>query len=1464
MLLTEEPLEESETSVEPRPAGRIRSISSVSPTSRWTLLAIGAGFLVATFLQAPGKIEDDTKLPLIATPYAYIDSALHLWNQNVFGGTVELGTGFLMPMGFFFAITHFLHIPTWCAERLWLTLLLTVACWGVVRLCEALGIGRRWTRVLAGLAYCAAPIVLGLIMTSDFLLAVVFLPWVVVPLVTGSREGSPRRAAARSGVAIALMGGSNAVVVLAVLPMAVIWLITRKPGPRRRALIGWWLVAGGLACFWWVVATVFVGKYGYNYLPYTETSAITTHTSSLFESLRGASNWLDYFDLGGPYFPGAWLIVSSAAVIVATTIVSALGLAGLCRRIPERLFLITTLTFGVIVIAAGFSGPSGGLFSGTVQHLLQDELEPFRNISKFAPLVALPLALGLAWVLAIPLPWRAAQHRLKRLAPGTNVYAVALAVVALRPVRRRFGHLWPRPRVFAIVAAVLVALVAVGSVFVAAAPYWEGDLYRTGGFSAIPSYWSQAGAWLDAHQGHENALVVPGASFSYDTWGNPIDEPIQDYTDTSVEWRNLIPIGSNGYTQMLDTVEQAIDNGTSPPGLAQFLSREGIKYVVERNDLDLVTTGAPPPAQVHEVLSETSGLTPVASFGSLLPARQIEFGSLPVYDSKADLHLRPVEIFRVDQADSVVQTYPVTDPVVVSGNVQSLLPLAGAGVIAGRVSTLSGDPKAKGVAQAPQATAAITDGNQRRTAAFGQIRNDESYLLGARQSLPGAPAGVPSAFTVVPGVRHQTVEDPIGAASVSASSFGSLVLVDEPTEGPASAFDPESNAAWVADAANHSLGQWISITFLHKLKLSTITLTPLSGSALQPKISQIRITTDRGSVRRELPDRSGPVKLSVPTGLSLHLKITITGVRPLPAINSGGVELGAGISHIAIPGLRFQDQMKVPTDVSNRFASRAANTPVVVFSRPIANANLSLGLVATDDPDMARAFVLPKAMSAQITGYAVPAPGTALDNILTFLSPKPSSGLSVTASSWLSDLPKFRPENLIDNSTQPWIAALGDKEPSIDLRWTVPRTIDAISLELSSTASRPTEIAITGSTGAPQVVRVPQKGGLISFAPLRTDSLHIQFIRSVAKFSVTPDYGFPLPVPVGLQRISVPGLESAAVAPANPLTTFDLPCGDGPPVTIDGKTVPTSISGTLAELTDLQPIRFAACTNDFGGLALAAGSHGFEAKSTLAPFVITSAVLRSGRASPATSASGARKATIEQWSADARTLKVTAGPATYLAVAQNYNSGWSASLGGQSLKPVRIDGWQQGFIVPAGRAGTVTLSMSSDSLFRGLLLIGGLFLVLLLALALLPSKKVTEDPGGERSPPSVWILLGGAALALLIVAGPLALVVVPLAFMARRWGSGAMTLTAFVAFVVAGVFAALTPAMLLSQTAGAFGRPAQIASAIALGALLCSLVPGRRDRRDQPEIDHGHHPALTTTGDGGDGGGGADDAPLQP
>lgn len=1370
------------------------------PMSRWVLVALGVVYLAVAFSQRWGLIVDDTKLPLVISPVRYMASVLHLWDESTFGGTVHQ-IGFVFPMDLFFGLGHLLHIPVWCTERLWLASLLTVACWGIVRLCEALGIGTRWARVLAGLAYCAAPIAVTWAQTSADLLAVVFIPWMLLPLVIGSREGSPRRAAARSGVAVALMGGGNAAVILATIPVAVIWFVTRQRSKRRRTLLIWWLISLGLACFWWAVTIVIFGKYGFNYLPYTETAATTTSTSSLFESIRGASYWLDYFTVGGPLLPGAWTIVSSPVVIVGSAIVAALGLAGLCRRIPERLFLVTCLAFGIIAIAAGYSGPLGGPFSDAVQHLLRTSLGPFRNISKFSPDVTLPLVLGLAWSCSSPI-WGTAKRKLYAGSKKAWKWIPELSV------------------------SLLVKAVAIAAVVTAAAPFWQGTLYKSGGFTQIPTYWSQAGQWLDHHQGHENALLVPGSNLGSYSWGSPDDEPLQVLGDTSVFWRNIIPLASTGYIQMLDAVEGVIDDGTATPGLTEYLSRGGIKYVVERNDLNLSVSGAPPPAEVHQVLSETAGLKEVASFGPIVSAQQVEHGTLPVYDTSSDLHLRSVEIFRVDAPTSIVHTYPVADPVVVSGDVGSLLPLAG--VVAKRAAVLAGDPKARGVAGTELATWAITDGNQRRATGFGGIRDNTSYLLSGNQKLKTEQPGVPLRFIVVPGAQHQTVSSPIDAASVSASSFGSSLLVDDPSEGPASAFDGDPYTSWVANANHDSVGQWVAITLRHRVDISAITITP-SVRPSQPTVSRIKISTDQGSVTRDLPATTKPVRLSVARGLTLHLRVTIEAVRSV-GIPLGAFPLGAGISDIAIPGVKFMPRMKVPNDESAVFSSSRSSPPVVSFSRPLGNANLDLGQPETDDANMARVFVLPKSMTARASGYVVPRPGLGLEELLEKLTPQPSASVQVTASSWLGFLPRFRPQNLEDPSQLPWIASVDDKSPSVKLKWSYPDTIHSISLLLSPSASRPTKISIAGSTGGPVSVKVPKDGGTISFKPIVTNSLTIKILAVAPMVGLSPSEGVEMTEPVGLLAIGVLGLY-VANAP-NPDQHFSLPCGQGPQVTIDGTSIPTTVSGTVADLLDFRPLQFTACTG-LGGTRLSAGSHNFSTTSSTAPFEVTSVTLQEAQRIPRAS-TATRTVGIGNWNSHSRTISVGAGPATYVVVSQNYNPGWVAKMGSHTLAPVRIDGWQQGYIVPAGARGTITLVMAPDSLFRWVLIIGAALLLGLAVLALWPSRRRPPDASRPRSMPSFWLLLLGSVAVLTVVAGPFCLLVLPLLWIARRWGTGALAATALVAFAAAGIAAALDPPTLHGTGAGAFGGPAQAASAIALAPVLVAIVvEGRRSRRHE-------------------------------
>ena len=148
----------------------------------------------------------------------------------------------------------------------------------------------------------------------------------------------------------------------------------------------------------------------------------------------------------------------------------------------------------------------------------------------------------------------------------------------------------------------------------------------------------------------------------------------------------------------------------------------------------------------------------------------------------------------------------------------------------------------------PTATWAITDGNQRRDVGFGGVRNNTSYLLGPGQSAGSKPAHIPLTYSVAQARNMKRLRRRLERHAVTASSYGSS-LVAQPTEGPYSAFDGNPSTAWVADATDNSIGQWISIRFDHPVPLTTITVTPLAGSPQQPRVSQLTISTDRGSTR---------------------------------------------------------------------------------------------------------------------------------------------------------------------------------------------------------------------------------------------------------------------------------------------------------------------------------------------------------------------------------------------------------------------------------------------------------------------------------------------------------------------------------------------------------------------------------------------------------------------------------------
>ena len=267
-------------------------------TWRFRLVACCLVLVAVAFSQRPGRLVGDTKLDLVVNPAGMLVRSLHLWDpQGGFGQVQNQAYGYLFPMGPFFWLGHVLSVPGWAVQRLWWSLLLVVAFLGVVKLAGALGLGSPTSRIIAGFAYALSPRILTLLgPISIEAWPSALAPWVLVPLVIGARRGSPRSAALLSALAVAAVGGVNAAATFAVIPLGVLWLLTREPGPRRRSLMTWWPLFVLVGTAWWLVPLLLLGRYSPPFLDYIETASVTTFPTTLFDALRGTSHWVPYVD----------------------------------------------------------------------------------------------------------------------------------------------------------------------------------------------------------------------------------------------------------------------------------------------------------------------------------------------------------------------------------------------------------------------------------------------------------------------------------------------------------------------------------------------------------------------------------------------------------------------------------------------------------------------------------------------------------------------------------------------------------------------------------------------------------------------------------------------------------------------------------------------------------------------------------------------------------------------------------------------------------------------------------------------------------------------------------------------------------------------------------------------------------------------------------------------------------------
>ncbi len=1327
--------------------------------------------LIVCLLQSPGRIAADTKLDLTANPLGFLARAAHLWTPNAPMGQVQnQAYGYFFPHGAFFALGDLLSVPPWIVQRLWWALLLTVGFVGIVRVAEALRLGSPASRIIAGVVFVLSPRVLTTLGSiSSETLPMMLAPWVLLPvsraLDSPTTEGRPLwREAARSAAAVALMGAVNAVATAAALGVATVWWLLHRPRDRRWWCFGAWTTLGlVLACAWWIVPLLILSRVSPPFLDYIESARVTTQWASLTEVLRGASSWTPF--VSTERVAGAVLVTQPAAVLATGTIAAA-GLAGLCmRHMPFRGRLVTILGIGLVIMCVGFAGGLGSPVAEEIRMFLDGSGAPLRNIHKFEPFIRIPLVLGVAHLLArVPLP-------------GT---------VSIREMLSAFAHP-QRSRPVAAAIVLLVAVIGAGSLI------WTGQLAPAGTYTAIPNHWKQTADWLSEHSTSPDGsppartLVVPGAPFADQLWGLTRDEPLQPLADRPWAVRDAIPLTPPGAIRALDSVQREIAAGRGSPGLAETLAQQGVGFVVLRADLNPDTSRSARPLLAQQALDTSPGLTRVAQFGP-------QVGAPSVRGVKRDNGLRPtmpaVQIYAVE-ADGFDGTGPLLvdeqDMPRVAGGPEAIAALAEVRARQGLPPLgpvlLDADARRAGIADGPLI---VTDTPSDRETDFGRVDDHSSAIRSADDPRRTQNAAADYPVDDQPLVRGEwLLDNRSGEVEVTTSGSASDAVQPgqtSPANSPAAAFDGNPQTAWVSGGLEGAVGRWMRIGF--DTPQTDLALSLTTAKALGSDVTSVLITTEAGSTVASGLEPGKPTTVTAPSGPTRWIQIRALRTEDGTAGNQFALgEVGVSNLRTSTP-LQIRHRVVLPeleagTTVDQWLLYSELNGRAWCVADPAREKTRcapGLGLSPETSSVFSRALSVPEDTTVTPSVVLRPRPGDALDRLLAT-----PGGVTATGPRPVTD-PRGGPAAAVDGDPgTAWTAPqIPDKEesedheddeesaddatPTLVVRLPAEQRVESLKLIAPEDyPATPTEVAVDLGTG--EQIREVGKDGVLRLDPAVTDRIEIT-IREQRDLIDVNSLGFATPAPPGIAEVEI---FPAPRAPVDGDRVVEIGCSDGLGITAAGQVVGISARTTTAALRSGEPLVARACSP--GELRLPAGQQEVSVNPGQA-FTVDAVSLTVGAP-----VDGAATTTpdVSEWTAASRAVQLDSGPERLLVVPESTNPGWIARVDGRELSPVVVNGWQQGWLVPAGAAGTVELTYRFDSLYRWSLVIGLVLMALLLVAAWWPSSR--RETVAERRTVSAgaftltaaglgivgasWLLSGWWGLAVGIAVGVVAAAIPP-------------------------------------------------------------------------------------------------------
>lgn len=880
---------------------------------------------------------------------------------------------------------------------------------------------------------------------------------------------------------------------------------------------------------------------------------------------------------------------------------------------------------------------------------------------------ALPL-LGLLVGLRLPVTAvSAAAGPPALLAPALVVWVVA-AVLAWGPVvehlRWRVDDLVAAPRsraqALALLALAGLVLSAVGVPLAArerpADPAVAGvaDQRATTG-NAV---WRSVAAW-SAQAPPGRVLVLPATAGRLD--------PVVGRALAGRPWigRDDLPGSAPAATAALDDVLRRLARGQDGPEVVDGLRRLGVRYVLVRQDLGAAVDRRRPAGLVKAGLAG-SGATRVTVLGAAGVDGPTD-DSPPVLDGGLRPAAPRVEVWGVPGAAN--GRVAAGEPLRVAGDAGSTADLVASGSLGPRAVRLVGAEDAE----------VLSDSAFRRDVDQREAVDPDGPALTAdrpRRVVPDGAAAPPSAVRRLDGIASVTASS--SAADASGPSR-------RPGSEPAAVVDGNPFTVWQSRPGT-TTGQWWQLDLDAPVGLAGTTVQLVQNVYGGQLVTRVRVTTDAGS-REVVVPADGRLVLgdAAPTS---RLRVTAVDFSGTVASDS------FGIAEVTVPGLTVRDELMLrrtsaPSWVlASRPSSQRRCVPSAVGEDASVVCDPSVAVRGPDVGAIERVLDLPAASTVRATAWVRAADTVQAAAVADRLA-RPSvraSASSVAA----PDLVTRAQAAVDDDDSTAWRPDPADEAPSLTLAWDRPAPVRGLRLELADdgVSARPGRVRVdlAGPGARRSVERTVAEDGAVQLPRVRADRVTVTLLDLRGPTSVDAATAAERPVPAAVEEVDVVGGPAVRYDSGTERT---LPCGDGPALTLSGATLPTRVRASAGDLVDGRPVRTVACVQPDapeGRLTFRV-----DASLTWLPLgarVDTDAAREAWAGGTADVTAPVAPVAVQpdelahRWSAASVPLPGSGTRTVVLAVPAG--TGWSARVEGTRARSVTVDGWAQGWVVPAG------------------------------------------------------------------------------------------------------------------------------------------------------------------------------------